>query len=105
MEFIFFLLFAVVLTIMYLSIRRGWMSPGLTAFAGVIASIVTMSLFVVARGNSILQGVVTGVFIGVIFAVATLAIAWYFRSSELRAQYANADHYTGHELPPEEYYE
>jgi hypothetical protein len=105
MEFIFFLLFALVLTFMYLSIRRAWMPPGVTASGGVIASIITMSLFVIARGNSILQGVVTGVFIGAIFAGATLAIAWYFHSSELRAHYASAENYPGHELPPEEVYE
>lgn len=110
MEFIFFLLFAGTLAFMYLSVRRGWLPGSWTAGGGVLACIITMTLFTIARGTSILQGVVTGIFLGAIFAGATLAIAWYFHSNEIRAyqaaQQADYPHdYHPEEVPGEEYYE
>jgi hypothetical protein len=106
MGFLFFLLFGLVLVFIYLAIRRRWLNPGWTALIGVLASIITMSLFTLSQGTSVLHGVATGIFLGTIFAVATLAIAWYFHSSELRAYYAAQGHEGyGEESAEDEYYE
>lgn len=102
MEFISFVAFTLVLLGMYVSIRRQFAAPGLIAGVGVIGSIITMTLFLLARDASALQGIVMGILIGVLFAGMTLAIAWYFQSNELRTQYAGTHNHT---LQPEEYYE
>jgi uncharacterized membrane protein len=116
MEAIFFLFFACVLVGTYMSIRRQWAMPGTTAMAGIIGSIITMTLFLLSRDNtSVVQGIIFGVVAGALFGGVTLAVAWYFHSSELRAEYAGHAHSTmddyavaGHPqdmAQPEEYYE
>ena len=108
MEMLFFFLFACVLAGMYMSIRRHWAPPANTAMVGMGASIVTMTLFLLSR-TSVLQGIVLGIFAGVLFGGATLIVAWYFHSAELRAEFAGHgpvdDYDYAPEPQPEEYYE
>lgn len=91
---IFFLLFAVVQVAIYLGIRRRWASPGVIAGGGVLASVVVMILIALAQGDIIAQSVVVGVVVGIIFSIATLAMAWYFHSMEMRADYASQQAYS-----------
>ena len=87
MQFVFFVLFALSLLAMYVAIRRQIASPGLIAGLGVLASIVFMTLFMLARDTAVAHGIVMGILVGILFAGATLAVAWYFQSGELREQY------------------
>lgn len=107
MSFVFFFLFALALLGSYIGIRRELASPLVTAGGGMLASIITMTLYLLARDTHVLQGVVMGVLIGGIISGATLAIAWYFHSSEIRARYYAAEQgYPAENLAPtDEYYE
>ncbi len=91
MAWIFFMLLALVLVGTYLSIRREWFSPLVTALVSVVASIVLMLLVSLAQDNSLIQAVVVGITVGGIFSGATLGIAWYFHSNELQQRYAAED--------------
>lgn len=84
---VFFLIFAVILVVTYLAIRRQWAGPVAVSLGSVIASILAMTLMALAQGNSIIQALIVGMAIGFVFSGATLAIAWYFHSNELRARY------------------
>lgn len=103
MQFISFAAFALVLLGMYVSIRRQYASPGLIAGLGMVGSIFTMTLFLLSRDANVLQSIVMGILIGILFAGATLAIAWYFQSNELRAQYTRQN--SSPDTQAEEYYE
>ena len=107
MSLIFFFLFALALLGSYIGIRRELAAPLVTALGGLLAAIVTMILYLLARGTSPLQSVVMGALIGGIIGGATLAIAWYFQSSEIRARYyATEQGYAAENLAPtDEYYE
>ena len=89
--FILFVIFALVLLGMYISIRRTWFPPGVTAAVGVVASMIVMVMISLAQDNLPLQAVVVGVLLGGIFSGATLAAAWYFHSQDLRSRYADSD--------------
>ena len=86
-----FVIFALVLAGMYLSIRRAWFSPGMTAAVGVILSIIIMVMISLAQNNVPVQAIIVGVLLGSIFSGVTLAAAWYFHSQELRARYAQGE--------------
>lgn len=88
---ILFAVFALVLVSIYLSIRRAWFPPGITAAVGVILSMILMVMISLAQQNSLLQAVVVGVLLGGVFSGATLAAAWYFHGQELRARYQNPE--------------
>jgi peptidoglycan biosynthesis protein MviN/MurJ (putative lipid II flippase) len=92
MAWLFFVLFAVILAGMYLSIRRQWLAPGLTAALGVIASIVLMTLTSLGQGNMPVQAVIVGILLGGLFSGATLAIAWYFQRAEVQKRYSSGVH-------------
>jgi uncharacterized membrane protein len=88
LAWLFFVLFALILAVMYLAIRREWFAPGLTAGAGVVLSMITMMLMSLAQNNFPVQAVIVGILLGGLFSGATLAVAWYFHRSELQARYA-----------------
>ncbi len=109
MGLFYFMLFAAVLVVMYISIRRRLAPPGLTAGVGVVGSIVTMTLYLLSDEEvSNVHGIVVGFLLGALFAGAALAIAWYFHSAELREEYAKReglppkDNPLGDYRPPEE---
>lgn len=83
---VFFVLLALILLLSYLSVRREWFPPTATAVVSVIASVIAMMLVSLAQGNSLLQAVIVGIVVGAMFSGATLGIAWYFHSAELRAR-------------------
>ena len=89
-----FVIFALVLAAMYLSIRRGWFAPGITAAVGIVLSMILMVLVSLAQNNGVLQAVVVGILLGGIFGGVTLAAAWYFHAQELRASFANNQDYS-----------
>lgn len=84
---IFFALMAAVLLLTYVAIRREWFAPAATAAASVIACVFAMTLVSLAQGNSVLQAIIVGIVVGALFSGATLGIAWYFHSAELRRRY------------------
>jgi ABC-type Fe3+-siderophore transport system permease subunit len=86
-----FVIFALVLAAMYLSIRRAWFAPGATAAIGVVLSIIIMVMISLAQNNLPIQAVIVGVILGGIFSGVTLAAAWYFHSQELRARFAQGE--------------
>jgi len=86
-----FVVFALVLAAMYLSIRRSWFPPGVTATVGVVVSMIIMVLVSLAQNNLPIQAVIVGILLGGIFSGVTLAAAWYFHSQEIRARYNDAD--------------
>jgi hypothetical protein len=88
-----FVLFAILLAGIYLSIRREWFRPGPTAGVGVGLSIVLMFMIALAQQNVIVQAVIVGVLVGGAFSIATITAAWYFHSQELRARYADEQYY------------
>ncbi len=91
LAWVFFVLFALVLAGMYLAIRRAWAAPGLVAGVGVVLNIILMTLISLAQDNFAIQAIIVGILLGGLFSGATLAVAWYFHSSEMRARYANGD--------------
>ena len=102
--FIFFALFALVIAGMYLAIRRQWAAPGMVAAVGVVLSILFMVLMSLAQGNAVLQALLVGILVGGLFSGATLAIAWYFHSNELRSRYSQEEMYQQSESPVGEEY-
>ena len=91
MQWVIFVVFAALLAGVYLSIRRQWFAPGLTAAVGVVSSMVLMTLFSLAQNNLPVQAIIVGILLGGLFSGATLAVAWYFHSNEMRARYANGE--------------
>ncbi len=101
---LFYAVFALVLVTMYIGIRREWLSPMVLAGGGVLGSIIAMTLVSLAQENSILQALIVGFLVGGIFSGATLAVAWYFHSIELRERYGHTRGHTpqdSDELPQE----
>ncbi len=88
-----FVIFALVLAGMYLSIRRGWFPPGVTATVGVVVSMIVMVMISLAQKNLPIQAVIVGILLGGIFSGITLAAAWYFHSQELRTRYIENESY------------
>ena len=81
---IFFLFFGLVLFAMYILIRRRIGSTSLVAAAGIVGSMISMTLFSLAQGNILLLAVVVGIVVGGAFSVGALLVASYFTSSETR---------------------
>ncbi|MBZ0282202.1 MAG: hypothetical protein K8L97_15785 [Anaerolineae bacterium] len=82
-----FAVFALVLAGTYLSIRREWFKPGITAAVSIVLSMILMTLVSLAQNNLAIQAIIVGVLVGGLFSSATLAVAWYFHRNELRARY------------------
>jgi ABC-type uncharacterized transport system permease subunit len=89
--FILFALFALVLAGIYLSIRRNWFKPAVTAAAGVFVSIILMTLVSLVQTNYPLQSIISGLLVGGLFSGVTIAAAWHFQAQELRARYVEAE--------------
>lgn len=96
---ILFFAFGIVQVGMYLSIRRGWLTPVVTAGVGIFASAVLMLLLALAQGNSIVQAVFAALIVGAGIGGGVLAMAWYFHTNEVRRQHARAAVFSS---PPEE---
>lgn len=101
LAWVFFVLFALVLAGTYLGIRRAWAAPGRIAGVGMLLSIVLMTLISLAQNNFAVQAIIVGILLGGLFCGATLAVAWFFQSQEMRARYANGEMYSPDETQPE----
>lgn len=77
-----FLLFGLILFVIYVAIRRRWLPPLATAVAGIVSSVIVMTLTSLAQGNLLLHAVFTGVLVGGLFSAGTLAMAFYFQRNE-----------------------
>lgn len=82
MGFLFFILFALTLLGIYIAIRRQLAAPGVIGALGMIGSIIFMTLYLLTSEIVLIQGVIFGVIIGVLFAGATFAMAFYFLKQE-----------------------
>lgn len=85
MAFFFFILFGLTLLGMYIAIRRQLAPVGLVAAVGMTASIITMTLYLMAQVEAEEQGIIFGILIGAVFAFATMAVAWFFQTQENNA--------------------
>lgn len=92
MAFVFFIIFALVLVILYLSIRREWLPPSQSAATGVVLSVILMTLTSLAQKNPPFQAIIVGTLLGIVFSGATLVAAWYFHNQEMRTRYAERDY-------------
>jgi hypothetical protein len=95
-----FIIFGLILFVMYVAIRRRWLSPILVSAAGVLASVIVMTLSSLAQGNIWLQALVVGLMVGGLFSGGTLAMAFYFQRSESHPPGDDFSSY--HDLPPDE---
>lgn len=84
LSFVLFILFAIILLLSYVGLRRHVGSPLLIAAGSVLASILLMLFVSLAEGNNIAQAAFTAVLVGGIFSACVLAIAYYFTSEERR---------------------
>lgn len=82
MGILFFMLFALTLLGIYIAIRRRLIAPGVIGALGIIGSILFMTLYLLTSEIVLIQGVIFGVIIGVLFAGATIAMAFYFLKQE-----------------------
>lgn len=82
MGIFFFFLFALTLLGVYIAVRRQLASPGVIGALGMIFSIIFMTLYLLSFEIVMIQGVIFGVVIGILFAGATLATAIYFLKQE-----------------------
>lgn len=82
MGFLFFILFALTLFSIYIAIRRQLAAPGVIGALGMIGSIVFMTLYLLTSEIVLIQGIIFGVIIGILFAGATFAMAFYFLKQE-----------------------
>lgn len=82
-----FAAFALVLAGTYLSIRREWFKPGITAGVSIVLCMILMTMVSFAQGNLAIQAIIVGILVGGLFSSATLAVAWYFHRNELHARY------------------
>ncbi|MBK8020682.1 MAG: hypothetical protein IPK19_04435 [Chloroflexi bacterium] len=83
-SWLLYFVFALVLFVMYLAIRRRWLSPVVVSAVGVLLSIVLMTLVGAAQGNNAYQALFAGVLVGGLFSISTLAMAYYFVRAEER---------------------
>jgi hypothetical protein len=88
---VFFGLFALVIIVTFIAVRRQWGNLRVIAAACLVLSILTMSLALITRagdlaGQVAAQMIFFGTLLGGVGGLAALVIAWYFRTQELRNQ-------------------
>ncbi len=83
-SWLFFALFGLLLFLMYVGIRRRWLSQLLIAAIGITGSIALVTLTGLAQNNTIYQALFAGILVGGLFSGGTLAIASYFQNAEDR---------------------
>ncbi len=83
-SFIFYAIFVVILVVTYLAIRREWVATGLIAGMSVVGSVISMLLVSLSQGNAMFQAIVVSLGIGIVFSLATVAMALFFHTNEMR---------------------
>ena len=84
--FIFYAIFAIILVVTYLAIRREWVSTGIIAGLSVVGSVIAMLLVSLSQGNAMFQAIIVSLGIGIVFSLATVAMALFFHTNEMREQ-------------------
>ncbi len=84
MTYLLYAVFAVILLLSYMSIRRQWLKPAVTATLCVALASLTLTLMGLSQGNMAIQAIITGVLIGIVFSALTLGTAVYFQATEGR---------------------
>jgi hypothetical protein len=83
----FFFLFAFILLISYVSLRRGVAPPKAVAMVSTVGSVVSMTLFlIVERDATVLYGLILGIIAGVLFSGLTMGLAVFFHAGEAQSQ-------------------
>ncbi|MBX3080849.1 MAG: hypothetical protein KF716_04385 [Anaerolineae bacterium] len=80
--FIFLILFAVSMLIIYVAVRRRWLSLSIAGGGGAVVNSLCFILYCIAREMSFAQAIVLGAFFGCLFTVMTLIAATYFNAQE-----------------------
>jgi drug/metabolite transporter (DMT)-like permease len=84
---VFFMIFALIIVVMYIALRRHWIRPAVGAAFGMGGSTIAMSLsFLSMPGAMPVQAIFFGALIGLLFSGAALIVGWYFQTQELREQ-------------------
>lgn len=78
---IFLVLFALTTLLVYLSVRRRWLSLSASAVIGIISASLCFILFMFSQNGNFLQALVFGTLIGTVFSVLTVSAAGYFRAN------------------------
>ncbi|MBN1286048.1 MAG: hypothetical protein JXB47_11680 [Anaerolineae bacterium] len=81
--FILFLIFAAVLVVIYLVIRRNLAPAGIVTLVGTVANVIVVALISAASENNPLQVIFVGLSVGIVFSLASAAMAAYFRGVEM----------------------
>ncbi len=94
---IFFLGFGLIIIGMYVALRRQLFNPTITVAVGMIASTIAMIMTLLQNNPEImsLQAIFFGFLISLIFSGATLAMAWYFQTNEMREAYMKQESEAG----------
>ena len=90
-SFIFFAIFAVILIVTYLAIRREWAPIGIVSGLSTVGSVISMLLVSLSQGNAMFQAIIVSLGMGIVFSLSTVAIAVFFHTSEMREKHANTD--------------
>lgn len=82
-SYFFFLGLALAMVYIYLGLRRGWGSPRRVIVTGVIVCAVAMVLVQATNANAdIVLAIIYGAPLGILLALVTAGIAWYFKRNE-----------------------
>ncbi|MEO0564147.1 MAG: hypothetical protein AAF125_18725 [Chloroflexota bacterium] len=76
--FLFFVVFAIIQVLIYLSIRRGWLAVRATATAGILTSTVAALLMSLTSGNTVAQALFVALLMGGLISGGILMTAVYF---------------------------
>lgn len=77
----FLVLFALSTLLTYLSVRRGWLTLGMSTTVGAAANVLFFILFSLAQGNGFPQALTVGAFLGLLFTGMAVAMAAFFKSN------------------------
>ena len=78
---LFLLTFCLAILLTYLSIRRRWLPVIPTSAIGAVVACVSFVLFSLSSGNGIVQALVVGIMLGLLFTGMNISMAMYFRSN------------------------
>lgn len=78
----FLALFAIATVLIYLSVRRSWLSITSSAGLGAVACTVSFVLFSLSQGNLFIQALIVGVLLGLLFTGMTVAMAAFFKNND-----------------------
>ncbi len=87
---IFLILFVVTTFLVYVAIRRGWLTIPVSAVVGGIANVTFFSLYSISQNNDFGRVILVGPLMGLVFTGATVAAAAFFRQNDGKGKIAAA---------------